>query len=177
MNNPKLPAGIQDCNIEIYYYDGEPKVVFEGKTMCFLELPKEIREPFEVEHIKDEEGQKMLKSIGIQDPTEQLLKRVSCLYGGFDKEADRAGDREFWNCGEWKTCRLFGKFCKVPGKLSSRELEIACLVYIGKYDKEICEELEIELTTVRTYLNRIHLKTNCNNRVEVARWVQKNILL
>lgn len=178
MNNPKLPSGIEDEQIEIYVRDGKPRVVYNGATMDFVDLPKKIREPFEIEFEEDIAGIKMLdEKLAIVDPEEQFLKRIMCLYGGFDKRADRAGEREFWNCGEWKSCPLFGKFCKVPAKLSARELELACYVVEGLQDIEICDKMNISQSTCTTYHSRIREKIQVNNRVEIAKWVRDNILI
>lgn len=178
MKNPKLPAGIEDEQLEIYVHDGEPKVVYHGSIHHFNDLPSVIKHPFEIDFIEDIEGRKLLDhELGIVDPEEQFLKRIMCLYGGFDKRADRVGNVEFWNCGEWKSCPIFGKFCKVPAKLSARELELACYVVEGLQDIEICDKMNISQSTCTTYHSRIREKIHVNNRVEIAKWVRDNILI
>ncbi|MFJ6730416.1 response regulator [Streptomyces sp. NPDC091281] len=57
------------------------------------------------------------------------------------------------------------------GGLSARELEIVRLVAVGRTNQEICAELFLSLSSVKTYLGRIQVKLDVRNRVEVAAWV------
>ena len=52
-------------------------------------------------------------------------------------------------------------------KLSSRELEVLKLLTIGRKNKEISEELNINEKTVRTYKSRLFKKLNVSNIVEL----------
>ncbi|MGW1653599.1 response regulator [Streptomyces atratus] len=54
--------------------------------------------------------------------------------------------------------------------LSGRELDIVRLVAVGRTNQEICGELFLSLSTVKTYLSRIQVKLQARNRVEVAAW-------
>lgn len=54
--------------------------------------------------------------------------------------------------------------------LSERELDIARLVAVGRTNQEICDELFLSLSTVKTYLSRIQAKLEARSRVEVAAW-------
>ncbi|MFE5095537.1 response regulator [Streptomyces sp. NPDC056638] len=54
--------------------------------------------------------------------------------------------------------------------LSGRELDIVRLVAVGRTNQEICDELFLSLSTVKTYLSRIQAKLEARNRVEVAAW-------
>lgn len=54
--------------------------------------------------------------------------------------------------------------------LSERELDIVRLVAVGRTNQEICDELFLSLSTVKTYLARIQAKLAARNRVEVAAW-------
>ncbi|MCX5397645.1 response regulator transcription factor [Streptomyces sp. NBC_00102] len=56
------------------------------------------------------------------------------------------------------------------GLLSTRERDIVRLVAVGRTNQEICEELFLSLSTVKTYLGRIQSKLDARNRVEVAAW-------
>ncbi|WP_326584647.1 response regulator transcription factor [Streptomyces sp. NBC_00481] len=58
--------------------------------------------------------------------------------------------------------------------LSARELDIVRLVAVGRTNQEICEELLLSLSTVKTHLGRIHVKLGVRNRVEVAAWAWTN---
>ena len=54
--------------------------------------------------------------------------------------------------------------------LSARELDVVRRVAVGRTNQEICEELFLSLSTVKTHLGRIHTKLGVRNRVEVAAW-------
>ena len=54
--------------------------------------------------------------------------------------------------------------------LSERETDIVRLVAVGRTNQEICDELFLSLSTVKTYLGRIQVKLDARNRVEVAAW-------
>ncbi|GAA2282171.1 DNA-binding response regulator [Streptomyces ruber] len=54
--------------------------------------------------------------------------------------------------------------------LSERELEIVRLVAVGRTNQEICGDLFLSLSSVKTYLGRIQAKLGARNRVEVAAW-------
>jgi DNA-binding NarL/FixJ family response regulator len=54
--------------------------------------------------------------------------------------------------------------------LSERELEIVRLVAVGRTNQEVCADLFLSLSSVKTYLGRIQAKLGARNRVEVAAW-------
>ncbi|MFI1018635.1 response regulator [Streptomyces sp. NPDC020965] len=54
--------------------------------------------------------------------------------------------------------------------LSVRELDIVRLIAVGRTNQEICDELFLSLSTVKTYLGRIQTKVGARNRVEIAAW-------
>lgn len=54
--------------------------------------------------------------------------------------------------------------------LSGREVEIVRLVAVGRTNQEVCDELSLSLSSVKTYLGRIQTKLGVRNRVEMAAW-------
>jgi DNA-binding NarL/FixJ family response regulator len=60
------------------------------------------------------------------------------------------------------------KAVKNSEKLSSRELELLELLAAGFINKEIAEEMNLTLETVRTYVKRIYAKLQVRNRTEAA---------
>ncbi|MDY7106208.1 MAG: response regulator transcription factor [Actinomycetota bacterium] len=58
--------------------------------------------------------------------------------------------------------------------LSERELDVARAVANGRTNKEICAELYLSLSTVKTHLTSIQHKLGCRNRVEIAIWVHEH---
>ncbi|PVC90109.1 response regulator transcription factor [Streptomyces sp. CS131] len=70
---------------------------------------------------------------------------------------------------ESERSRTSGRSPAVSG-LSERELDIVRLVAVGRTNQEICDELFLSLSTVKTYLGRVQTKLEARNRVEVAAW-------
>ncbi|GEB47658.1 MULTISPECIES: response regulator [Streptomyces] len=56
------------------------------------------------------------------------------------------------------------------GPLTERELDVARLVAVGRTNQEICEELYVSLSTVKSHLASIQAKLELRNRVEIAAW-------
>ncbi|MFD1719494.1 response regulator [Georgenia deserti] len=58
--------------------------------------------------------------------------------------------------------------------LTDREQDVLRLVAAGRTNTEICDELHLGLSTVKTHLGAIMAKTGTRNRVEVARWAYRS---
>lgn len=179
----KLPAGLNDNALEIYRCeDGRVRVIQNGHRNEYLELPLSLREPFQAELIADKEAREsIINDFRISDPDKMEEKFVGCRYGALDGTPDLQHGQliaDFPVCDKLSYCKGFGKVCKQPqgpvGKLSRREYLVVIEVAKGHLDKEIAFSLEIELPTVRTYLNRIREKLNVNNRIEIALWAQRH---
>ncbi|KUO18061.1 response regulator [Streptomyces dysideae] len=54
--------------------------------------------------------------------------------------------------------------------LTERELDVVRLVAVGRTNQEICQQLVLSLSTVKTHLANIQHKINARNRVEIAAW-------
>jgi DNA-binding NarL/FixJ family response regulator len=52
-------------------------------------------------------------------------------------------------------------------KLSDKEQEIEQLILLGKSNKEICAELFIEQSTLKTHINHIYKKLEIHSRKEL----------
>ncbi|PXX96880.1 hypothetical protein DF185_19770 [Marinifilum breve] len=180
MPHTKLPAGIEDKNLEIYRYGKEVNAVYDGKKGSYLDLPMEMREPFQAEYIADKAAQHcIVNDFGIELADAQEEKFVGCRYGNWDKTPDLANGittHDAPNCSEEKHCKGFNVLCKIPeapnGKITKQEYFIIRLVGNGKLDKEIALDLNIRIPTVRTHLNHIREKLQVNNRIEIALWAQ-----
>ena len=61
--------------------------------------------------------------------------------------------------------------------LTDRELQIAELIVQGFSNKEIAEKLFISIHTVKAILEHIYEKLNINNRVLLAVYLTKQMLL
>jgi DNA-binding NarL/FixJ family response regulator len=54
--------------------------------------------------------------------------------------------------------------------LTEREMDVARLVAVGRTNQEICDQLVVSLSTVKTHLANIQQKLDARNRVEIAAW-------
>ncbi|WNE95266.1 response regulator transcription factor [Streptomyces luomodiensis] len=74
------------------------------------------------------------------------------------------------------TVRLLRRLASQPGgataktPLTDRELDVTRLVAVGRTNQEICAELHLSLSTVKTHLSNIQVKLAVRNRVEIAAW-------
>jgi DNA-binding NarL/FixJ family response regulator len=66
-----------------------------------------------------------------------------------------------FNDSKMSTSRIFKR-------LSTREVEVLKLLSIGKKNKEISEELDINEKTVSTYKARLYKKLNVTNLVDLV---------
>lgn len=178
----KFPAGIED-GVEIFRnHNGELDIMLSGTKMHYIDSPLVIREIFQSELIADRVAfHSLTAEMKITEADKMELKFVDCRYGGYDDKSDLEGHKtrpDAPRCSEIATCPGFGKVCLVPkgknGTLSRKEYIITILVSKGKQDKEISFELDIEISTIRTYLARIREKLCVNNRIEIALWAINN---
>ncbi len=75
------------------------------------------------------------------------------------------------------TARLMGQFSTrarqrphafLQARLSEREVQVTRLVARGKSNQQIADELFLSLPTVRTYLRRLFMKLDVNDRTQLA---------
>ncbi|MDA3912258.1 MAG: LuxR C-terminal-related transcriptional regulator [Bacteroidales bacterium] len=182
MNNPKLPAGIaQNSGIEIFRTEKyKANCTYNGRKLEYLDLPTEIRQLFQSELIQDKHALAYLQDENLADGNEIEEAFVSCRYGNFDDTPDMVDGKtspDSPNCGNELNCAGFGILCRIPagrfGNLTKTEYIIIRLVAQGKLDKEISNELENTVDTVKKHLSNIRTKLGVNNRVEIALWAHK----
>jgi len=177
----RMPAGIEN-SFEIYRNEkAQVRTMVNGNRMDYMELPLILREPFQAELIADLKAQKSLNEMKIFDADEMEYKFVGCRYGAYDSNPDLKGHETCHDapcCKDIKNCPGFNIICKLPegknGTLSRQEYLIVILISKGKLDKEIADQLSIEISTIRTHLSRIREKLCVNNRIEIAFWAINN---
>ncbi|HYQ65355.1 response regulator transcription factor [Actinophytocola sp.] len=84
------------------------------------------------------------------------------------------------------TVRLLAHFTRTSGpparepvtaSLTARELDVVLAVAAGKTNAEICAELHISLSTVKSHLASVQGKVNARNRTEIAIWAWQHQLV
>lgn len=178
-----IPAGLEDGNIEMYRTGTTVCGLHNGARYKYYELPIECREPFAVELINDKKATDYLLN-AMKVPAEDAEEKfVWCRYGHFNNMPDysfvtRQTKPDAPGCEHESTCPGFGIVCLLPegvnGKVSRQEYFVLRLVARGLGDKQIASELNIEITTVRTHIQRIHHKLALNSRVQICMWAQQH---
>jgi len=175
-----LPAGLTTNDIEIFSTSEGVKVLQGGVVKPYLMLPDALRQPFQIELIKDVKAQQALNTVfNLYAGDEMEEQFVGCRYGSLNMVPDLIDNSPVEDCPSClglQTCKAFDIVCKSPmtasGKrLARQEYIVAIEVAKGHQDIEIADRLGIEITSVRTYLQRAREKMCLNNRVEVARWI------
>lgn len=181
INNP-LPAGIEDENIELYAYGNELYAICQGKKIHFMDLPEDILDMFRDHLINNTKALKALAKLNLVNDNAILKQYAWCNWGGWDKKADfydggKFGS-EYWDCGQRGTCPFEGLICtgvKIGnGFLSRRELELVQHIATGKQDKEIAVLMNIAVTTISPFKEKIYQKIGLKKRTEIAVWAHKN---
>ena len=169
-----LPAGIEN-GLEIYRNENGVSVLLNGNRNTYMELPDQLREPFQVALIKDPKALEALVEMGILDGDDQEEMFVGCRFGALNYRPDLDGsvlhsDAPF--CDKIKTCSGFAKVCQIPAGLSRMEFVVSVEIGRGLLNKEIAAKHEIKENTVETHKRRALKKLCFNNRIELARWAQ-----
>ena len=58
-------------------------------------------------------------------------------------------------------------------QLSQREQQVVRLICLGKKNQDIADELFVDITTIKTHINRIYKKTGVKNRRELQFYSKK----
>jgi len=183
MNDNTLPAGLEDSHVEYYRVGDRCNAMYAGTRFPFHQLPAEAREPIGVELINDKKAFNCLAHDMKIEPSMMEEQLAWCRYGRFNTTPDFNTltcklTPDAPGCEKEKTCPGFGIVCKIPagvnGNLTKQEYFIVRLVVAGHDDKGISRELAIELTTVRTHMQRIHYKLDVFNRIQIFIWAKSH---
>lgn len=124
------------------------------KTIIFSGQPEEV---YAVSAIKAGALGYVSKSVNIITINEAILK---------------VNDGGIYLSNELTQALAFGKTLKKKGsfykKLSTREIEVLKLLTIGRKNKEVAKELDINEKTVSTYKARLMRKLNVTNLVDLV---------
>ena len=92
--------------------------------------------------------------------TETIVAAIKTIHSGEISLSDKMDKHFRYEDTRKSRSRLFKK-------LSTREVEVLKLLSIGRKNKEIAEELDINEKTVSTYKARLYKKLNVNNIVDL----------
>ena len=169
-----LPAGIES-GLEVYRNENGVSVLLNGNRNTYMDLPDQLREPFQVALINDKKALAALEEMDIFDADDQEETFVGCRFGALNSRPDLEGNKLSSDapfCSKIKDCPGFGKVCHIPANLSRMEFIVACEIGLGLPNKLIAVKLKMASNTVETHKRRALKKLGFNNRIELARWAQ-----
>ncbi len=169
-----LPAGIEK-GLEVYRSKDGVFALFNGNRNTYIDLPEQLREPFQVALINDKTALAGLEEMGVFEADDQEETFVGCRFGALNSRPDLEGatlssDAPF--CSKIKNCPGFGRVCQIPAGLSKMEFIVSCEIGRGLPNKLIAIKLKIAANTVETHKRRALKKLGFCNRIELARWAQ-----
>lgn len=183
----KIIPGMEDKNLEVYAFENQLKVVYNGTILTFWELPSVIIEKFLLLMHQNTAAMKGLIAAGYDKAGEEkmLSQFVFCNFGGFNTEPDMDDNgnfnAEYWDCGRANVCPFGCQVCgglkAENGTISKREIQVIEHVGKGMLNKEIAHVLGISVNTVNNTIANIFEKTGCQNRTELMGWaIKKNLI-
>lgn len=181
----KLPAGIQDRNVEFFAGESEVFALVQGKMLQQHEWPQWLIDAVLADMEIHPKAVECLVDADIVKESDMISQYVRCRYSALDNEADvidgKLQQTEFVDCALRGTCPYEGRLCellKAPfGTLTHREIEVLRLIPEGLLDKEIADRLGISPLTVGVYMKSLREKTGYKNKAELVRFAyQKNLI-
>ena len=177
-SNTLIPAGIVTSDIEIFYDTSREDVYFfqDGVKQHWTDLPASVKR--KVMDLLTEDISRLIRNVfNVHKEADITSVFLKCRFGNLDYVADIAscGKISFDapHCNQLLKCKGFGKICNVPANLTRMEYIITREVSTGKLIKEIADQMILSEATIRTHIQRVHRKTNCNNNVELSAWAHK----
>lgn len=170
----RLPAGIEK-GLEIYRNENGVSVLFNGNRITYMDLPDQLREPFQVALIKDKKALEGLKAMKVFSADDKEETFAGCRFGALNSRPDLDGDllqSDAPFCDKIKDCPGYGLVCNIPAGLSRMEFIVTVEIGRGLLNKEIADKYSISPNTVETHKRRALSKLGFNNRVELALWAQ-----
>lgn len=129
----------------------------EHKGITMLMLSNQPEEIYAVSTVKAGASGYFNKTVD----GEQIVDAIKKIHAGGIALSPHMNKQLTFNDSKMSTSRLFKR-------LSTREVEVLKLLSIGKKNKEISEELDINEKTVSTYKARLYRKLNVTNLVDLV---------
>jgi len=158
-----IPAGLNDNGLEIYVFEGKPYAIYQGQSIPFFDLSRQVIDKFRMDMISNSKAFEALFQAGYTDDLVMIEKYVMCRYGGFDTRADLLASGklipdQYHDCGKRGQCEMEGHVCSNLFRITSRELQIIKHVAACKINKEIALVLSISEDTVKNHIRNIIAK-------------------
>lgn len=174
--NQRVYPGILDYDYEIFQTDQGLKVLHNGTTIDFKNIPMALYQLLKEEMEKEEDVIKLLQAWFPDSEFNRLKKFASCRFGGLDFTPDISNDSvqhgEYWDCPMRGKCEGEGKVCKFI-KLNDTYLElidirIMKLVATNYTNEVIAEELEVSFGQLHKLKKILYAKLGVQTKQEVT---------
>lgn len=184
VNNPILPAGLFDEDIEFFVKDNSAYAMFRFKVIPLNDLPTNILLDLDEVINADEAAKNALQELQIITPEQRREQFIKCRHGAFNNEPDIIDGKiqpgEYWDCGLRGVCKHEGKLCSSVaaenGILTKREIELVRYIAIGLQDKEIADKMGISINTIPPHKKNVFEKIGARSKVDVTVFaINKNI--
>jgi len=129
----------------------------EYKDIAMLMLANQPEEIYAVSTVKAGASGYLHKTVD----GEQIIEAIKKIHAGGIALSPKMSKQLTFNDSKMSTSRIFKR-------LSTREVEVLKLLSIGKKNKEISAELDINEKTVSTYKARLYKKLNVTNLVDLV---------
>lgn len=170
-----IPAGVLDSRTEFFSdeFMAEAMAFHDGHILSFDEFSQEIKDIVLKDLLNHPKKLAALIEWGYVEADHQLERYLLCTRSALDNnpDIDEKGilqAPEFVPCKLRGSCKYEGIICSciqlTNGKLTRRETEALALIGRGLQDKEICSEMNISQSTLRTYKDSIYNKSGIRNR-------------
>lgn len=129
----------------------------EHKDIAMLMVSNQPEEIYAVTTVKAGASGYLHKTV----EGEQIIEAIKKIHAGGIALSPEMSKQLTFNDSKMSTSRIFKR-------LSTREVEVLKLLSIGKKNKEISAELDINEKTVSTYKARLYKKLNVTNLVDLV---------
>lgn len=175
--------GLLNKQVEVVFNeeDGQLYASYNGKMWLFMELPKNVLQPFIDDFVSDQKAIDKMVETGVEMFSDQFYLYVKCKYGGANGTPDLCEEgkltSEVWNCKCNGNCCLQSVLHKKidleVGHITEREIQIIQEVVTGEPDKIIADKLHISPHSMNNHMANIRKKTGCTNKVTLTVYAAK----
>lgn len=169
-----VPAGVLDARTEFFSDAYAPMAFQNGLILSYDQFPPETKEIVYKALVSKPAALQALIEWGFTEKDEQIQQYLLCTQAILDNnnpDIDENGvlqEAEYVPCERRGACRYEGIICsKLKLKNgSATPMETKVLTKVGelRLDKEICNELGIQQSTLRTHKDRLFTKTGMSRK-------------
>lgn len=164
-----IPAGIF-AGTEVFVKDGKIYAMYEGRRVCFEDLPSREKRSFRNQFLKDKVSTNFIrKHFGINGLEECFRQWLFCKFGAMDGYPDYFNDKiipDSYNSACQKTgCPGRGVICGKESKLKSYEVDTLRFLKMGKNIEEVANELCVTVPAIKSRIRKMKETFNVSNLV------------